>query len=182
MRWVAASNYKPLYLGKDWQTQERSRQTPRESCHSCGFRQGIKPGEWNGPMCMLTIPFWTMSRCRESSGSLMDSAWHSAWTSKKEGLNWITVTAAFSGISLLMEEEGNNSMQPCGTDLIWESKDSRPLSHTQPCMCMNTCHLLVWNTVFFSNTNLLQIVVYKVIILFENSHPNRASISSFITN
>lgn len=73
-------------------------------------------------------------------------------------------------------------MQPCGTDLIWESKDSRPLSHTQPCMCMNTCHLLVWNTVFFSNTNLLQIVVYKVIILFENSHPNRASISSFITN
>ena len=136
MRWAAASNYKPLYLGKGWQTQERSRQTPRESCHSCGFRQGIKPGEWNGPMCMLTIPFWTMSRCQESSGNLMDSAWHSAWTSKKEGPNRITVKAIFSGISLSMEEEGNNSMQPCGTDLTWESKDSRGLYHIHNPACV----------------------------------------------
>lgn len=136
MRWVAASNYKPLYLGKGWQTQERSRQTPRESCHSCDFRQGIKPGEWNGPMCMLTIPFWTMSRCQESSGSLMDSAWHSAWTSQKEGLNRITVKAIFSGISLSMGGGRNNSMQPCGTDLIWESKDSRGLYHIHNPACV----------------------------------------------
>lgn len=162
MRWVAASNYKPLYLGEGWQTQERSRQTPRESCHSCGFRQGIKPGEWNGPMCMLTIPFWTMSRCQESSGSLMDSAWHSAWTSKKEGRTESQSKPYFQESVCRWRRKETILCNPVVQISLGKVKTlEAPITYTTLHVCENTSHLLVWNMVLFSNMDLLQIIVQE---------------------
>lgn len=108
-----------------------------------------------------------MSRCQESSGSLMDSAWHSAWTSQKEGLNRITVKAVFSGISLSMEEEGTILCNPVVQISFGKVKTQEAsITYTTLHVYENSSHLLVWNMVLFGNMDLLQIVVQKVTILF----------------